>query len=77
MSPAVVGRGLWAGLGDAVDAPDAEGVEGVEGGEGMGRVLLREAVSPERPRRPVEKLVNIGSESGKRSVDLGDRTHRA
>jgi hypothetical protein len=59
MSPAVVGRGLWAGLGDAVDAPDAEGVEGVEGGEGMGRVLLREAVSPERPRRPVEKLVNI------------------
>jgi hypothetical protein len=56
MSPAVVGRGLWAGLGDAVDAPDAEGVEGVEG---MGRVLLREAVSPERPRRPVEKLVNI------------------
>jgi hypothetical protein len=56
MSPAVVGRGLWAGLGDAVDAPDAEGVEGVEG---MGRVLLREAVSTERPRRPVEKLVNI------------------
>jgi hypothetical protein len=56
MSPAVVGRGLWAGQGDAVDAPDAEGVEGVEG---MGRVLLREAVSPERPRRPVEKLVNI------------------